>query len=88
MNVRAQPVLYGFLWPWRVERKITHFGMLYFTLYLHNRQNGNLRAIVNCVCSIRSVERNMTSFLRTVYLPIEEEDWSLCWVSSCLSHWP
>ncbi len=39
----------------------------YITLYLRNRQSGNLRAIESCVCSIRSIERNMMSFLRTVY---------------------
>jgi hypothetical protein len=39
-----------------------------FTLYLRNRQSENLRAIENCVCSIRSIERNMTSFLRTVHV--------------------
>ncbi len=39
----------------------------YFTLYLHNRQSGNLRAIESCVCSIRPIERNMMSFLRTVH---------------------
>ncbi len=37
-----------------------------FTLYLHNRQSGNLRAIENCICGLRSIERNMRSFLRTV----------------------
>jgi hypothetical protein len=40
----------------------------YFTLYLRNRQSGNLKAIESCVCSIRSIERNMLSFLRTVYV--------------------
>jgi hypothetical protein len=34
----------------------------YITLYLRNRQSGNLRAIESCVCSIRSIERNMMSF--------------------------
>ncbi len=34
----------------------------YFTLYLRNRQSGNSRAIESCVCSIRSIERNMKSF--------------------------
>ncbi len=38
----------------------------YFMLYLRNRQSGNLRAIESCVCSIRSIERNMMPFLRTV----------------------
>ncbi len=38
----------------------------YFTLNLRNRQSGNLRAIESCVCSIRSIEHNMMSFLRTV----------------------
>jgi len=37
-----------------------------FTLYLRNRQSGNLWAIESCVCSIRSIERNMMPFLRTV----------------------
>ncbi len=37
-----------------------------FTLYLRNRQSGNLRAIENCICGLRSIERNMRSFLRTV----------------------
>jgi hypothetical protein len=40
----------------------------YFTLYLRNRQSRNLRAIESCVSSIRSIERNMMSFLRTVCL--------------------
>ncbi len=44
-----------------------------FTLYLRNRQSVNLRAIESCVCSIRSIERNMMSFLRTV--------------QQCLSFW-
>ncbi len=39
----------------------------YFTLYLRNHQNGNLRAIESCICGIRSIERNMMSFLRTVH---------------------
>ncbi len=33
-----------------------------FTLYLRNRQSGNLRAI----CGLRSIERKMRFFLRTV----------------------
>jgi hypothetical protein len=37
------------------------------TLYLRNRQSGNLQAIENCICGLRSIERNMRSFLRTVY---------------------
>jgi hypothetical protein len=37
-----------------------------FTLYLRNRQSGNLRAIENCICGLRSIERNMRFFLRTV----------------------
>jgi hypothetical protein len=39
----------------------------YFTLYLRNRQSGNLRAIESCVCSVCSIERNMMSFLRRVW---------------------
>ncbi len=39
-----------------------------FTLHLRNLQSGNLQAIEYCVFSIRSIERNMTSFLRTVYI--------------------
>jgi hypothetical protein len=35
-------------------------------LYPRNHQSGNLRAIESCVCSIRSIERNMMAFLRTV----------------------
>jgi hypothetical protein len=38
-----------------------------FTLYLRNPQSGNLRAIENCICGLRSIERNMRFFLRTVY---------------------
>jgi hypothetical protein len=38
-----------------------------FTLYLCNRQSGNLRAIENCICGLRSIERNMRSILRTVW---------------------
>ncbi len=33
-----------------------------FTLYLRNRQSGNLRAIENCICGLRSIERNMRFF--------------------------
>jgi hypothetical protein len=44
-----------------------------FTLYLRNRQSGNLRAIENCICGLRSIERNMRSFLRTVWmLPVNQ----------------
>jgi hypothetical protein len=38
-----------------------------FTLYLRNRQSWNLRAIESCVCIIRSMARNMTSFFWTVH---------------------
>jgi hypothetical protein len=49
-----------------------------FTLYLRNRQSGNLRALENCICGLRSIERNMRSFLRTVqdrstYFPAAEK---------------
>jgi len=48
---------------WNVKLRILEC----FTLYLRNRQSGNLRAIENCICGLRSIERNMRSFLRTVY---------------------
>jgi hypothetical protein len=34
--------------------------------YLRNGWNVNLRAIENCIFSIRSIERNMRPILRTV----------------------
>jgi hypothetical protein len=37
-----------------------------FTLYLRNTWILNLRAIENCVCSIRSIERKVRYILRTV----------------------
>ncbi len=43
-----------------------------FTLYLRNRQSGNLRAIENCICGLRSIERNMRSFLRTVRVRVQK----------------
>jgi hypothetical protein len=40
-----------------------------FTLYLRNGWSVNLRAIENCIFSIRSIERNMRPILRAVYCP-------------------
>jgi hypothetical protein len=57
MLVCAQPVLFSFHGALNVKSGTLEC----FTLYLRNRQSGNLRAIENCVCSIRSLERNMTS---------------------------
>ncbi len=39
-----------------------------FTLYLRNCRRLNLRAIENCICGLRSIERNMRFILRTVWL--------------------
>jgi hypothetical protein len=64
MLVQAQPVLFNFLGQGVLKVKLSTFEN--FTLYLRNRQGGNLRAIESCVCSIRSIERNMMSNLRTV----------------------
>jgi hypothetical protein len=77
MLVRAQPVLLVFSGHGAVLLVFSGHGALNvklrtlenFTLYLRNRQSGNLRAIESCVCSIRSIERNMMSFLRTVWDP-------------------
>ncbi len=38
-----------------------------FTLYLRNSWSINLRAIENCICGLRSIERNMRCILRTVH---------------------
>jgi hypothetical protein len=38
-----------------------------FTSYLPNGYSVNLRAIENCIFSIRSIERNMRPILRTVW---------------------
>jgi hypothetical protein len=40
---------------------------VYFTLYLRNRQSGNLQAIESRVCSICSIEHNMMQFLQKVW---------------------
>ena len=65
MLVRAQLVLFSFLRHGALNVKLR--TLEYFTLYLRNRQSGNLRTIENCICGLRSIERNMRSFLRTVY---------------------
>jgi hypothetical protein len=65
MLVRAQLVLFSFLRHGMLNVKLR--TLEYFTLYLRNRQSGNLRTIENCICGLRSIERNMRSFLRTVY---------------------
>jgi hypothetical protein len=41
-----------------------------FTSYLLNGWSVNLRAIENCIFSIRSIERNMRPILRTVYIHV------------------
>jgi hypothetical protein len=64
MLVRAQPVLLVFSGHGALNVILRTSEN--FTLYLRNRQSGNLRAIESCVCSIRSEERNMMSFLQTV----------------------
>ncbi len=54
-----------------------------FTLYLRNRQSGNLQAIENCICGLRSIERNMRSILRTVCgeeQPLEYPPLILRWI--------
>jgi hypothetical protein len=66
MLVRTQAVLFGFLWPCRMNVNLRRLEC--FTSYLRNSQSGNLRAIENCICGLRSIERKMTAFLRTVYL--------------------
>ncbi len=65
MLVRAQLVLFSFLRHGMLNVKLR--TLEYLTLYLRNRQSGNLRTIENCICGLRSIERNMRSFLRTVY---------------------
>ncbi len=67
MLVRAQPVLLVFSGHGALNVKLRTLEN--FTPYLRNRQSGNLRAIESCICSIRSIEGNMMSFLRTVYEP-------------------
>ncbi len=64
MLVRAQAVFFGFLRPWRMNVNLRRLEC--FTSYLRNGQSGNLRAIENCICGLRSIERNMRAFLRTV----------------------
>jgi hypothetical protein len=76
MLVRAQPVLLVFSGHGAVNVKLRILEN--FTLYLRNRQSGNLRAIESCVCSIRSIERNMMSFLRTVRRPAWLTDHTTC----------
>jgi hypothetical protein len=66
MMVRAQAVFFGFLRPWRTNVNLRRLEC--FTSYLRNGQSGNLRAIENCICGLRSMERNMRAFLRTVQL--------------------
>jgi hypothetical protein len=64
MLVRTQAVFFGFLRPWHMNVNLRRLEC--FTSYLHNGQSGNLRAIENCICGLRSIERNMRAFLRTV----------------------
>ncbi len=71
MLVRAQLVLFSFLRHGALNVKLS--TLEYFTLYLRNRQSGNLRTIENCICGLRSIERNMRSFLRTVRARQESE---------------
>jgi hypothetical protein len=64
MLVRAQAVFFGFLRPLRMNVNLRRLEC--FTSYLRNGQSGNLRAIENCICGLRSIKRNMRTFLQTV----------------------
>jgi hypothetical protein len=67
MLVRAQPVFFSL--PSHGEPSVKLRILQNFTLYLRNNWSINLRAIENCICGLRSIERKMRSILRTVHLP-------------------
>jgi hypothetical protein len=80
MLVRAWLVLFSFLQHGGLNVKLR--TLEYFTLYLRNRQSGNLRTIENCICGLCSIERNMRSFLRTVCVHLLPGNFPLYGISS------
>ncbi len=65
MVVRLHPVFFSLPSPGIPSVKLRILEI--FTLYLRNSWSLNLRAIENCICGLRSIERNMRFILRTVW---------------------
>jgi hypothetical protein len=67
---RSPPVILCFLKAWRVKRQIMFLQFFRQVALCHISVNGgsiNLRAIENCICGLRCIERKMRSILQTVW---------------------
>jgi hypothetical protein len=72
MLVRVPPVFFSL--PSHGATSVKLRILQNFTLYLRNSWSINLRAIENCICGLRSIERKMRSILRTVRI-FKQKSW-------------